>query len=123
MFEKSGGKIRKLGEIIFTIPAAIGGFVILSGFIIGISMPYGGGVVVFVFLVIGAIIILLAWINSLFLIAFGDLVNSNERIVELLEYKILDVGDKKELINKAKMLHDVNENKPSQNALKSETAQ
>lgn len=85
MFERSGEKIKTVGKVIFYIMVAIAVLVLFVGLFGAASTRYGGGVAMVSAIISAAAILLSAWISSLFLIAFGDLVDSNEKIVELLQ--------------------------------------
>ena len=85
MFERSGEKIRTVGKVIFYMMVAIAVLVLFVGLFGAASTRYGGGVAMASAIISAAAILLSAWISSLFLIAFGDLVDSNEKIVELLQ--------------------------------------
>ena len=85
MFERSGEKVKKVGTAIFYIMVVIAIIVFVVGIIGAMFTRYGGFTIFISSLLSAGLIILGAWIYSLFLVAFGDLVNSNEKIVELLE--------------------------------------
>ena len=85
MFKRSGEKVKSVAKTIFYINIFIAIIICLGGIIISSNMGYGGGTILLFCVVVSAIIVLIAWVSSLFMSAFGDLVNSNERIVELLE--------------------------------------
>lgn len=79
MFERSGEKIKKVSTTVFYINLAIAMIVVI------IAIFSGGMSTAMPLLIVAAIIVMLAWISSLFLYAFGDLVESNQRILELLQ--------------------------------------
>ena len=90
MFKRSGEKVKSVAKTIFYINIFIATIICLGGIIISSNMGYGGGTILLFSIVVSAIIVLIAWVSSLFMSAFGDLVNSNERIVELLESGVIN---------------------------------
>lgn len=86
MFERSGEKIKNVGKVIFYIMFAIAIIVLFLGlFGAAINPRYVGGAAIISSIISAAVILLSAWLWSLFLTAFGDLVESNQKIVELLQ--------------------------------------
>ena len=85
MFDRSGEKVKTVAKTIYYIMVVIAVIILFLGLFMAANSPYGGGVIAFYTILSAGVIILSAWISSLFFTAFGDLVNSNEKIVDLLE--------------------------------------
>lgn len=95
MFERSGEKIKKVAKIAFYINVVIASIILVISFVRGLDAYYGGEVMVLCGLVVFVIIIITAWVSSLFLHAFGGLVESNQQILELLQGNKIDNKDKR----------------------------
>lgn len=85
MFEKSGEKIKSLAKVIFYINMIIAGIILVSGIVQGAQNRYVGEMVVITAIIVAIIIILATWVTSMYMTAFGDLVESNRQILDLLE--------------------------------------
>ncbi len=90
MFKSSGKKIKSVASIVFVFWVIVAVIILIGALIVANENRYGGGVFLFYGVIISAVICLYAWLNSLFMSAFGDLVNSNERIEELLELNLTE---------------------------------
>ena len=81
MFEKSGEKIKKLSNTIYVLNVVIVLIVVI--FVIYIS----NGILGIPVLLVAGLILALSWVSQLVLYAFGDLVDSNAQVAELLQEK------------------------------------
>ena len=95
MFENSGERIKSVAKVVFVVNVIIIWVMLIGVLIVAFNMHDGDGelVVIFSFLV-AVIALIVAWVTSLFMVAFGDLVKSNKEtmrsiklIVELLAKK------------------------------------
>lgn len=80
LFEKSGEKIKKFARIIFYIYIIGAGLVLIGSF----AGMMGQGVVFIQGIIFSVIIVLIGFVTALFLNAFGELVESNTKILDLL---------------------------------------
>lgn len=91
MFKNIGAKIKGLAKFIFwvmTILAAIGGiFIIIQG--LGNSRAGSSEKIYSVLIGIGVIVfgIIFAWLQNFLLYGFGELVDSNQKILRELEQR------------------------------------
>ena len=81
MFERSGEKIRSISKVLFIINMCIAVIMVIFGCSQLGNRYYGSNTAITMF-ISAAILLLVAWITSLFLYAFGDLVDSNQSISE-----------------------------------------
>ena len=91
MFDNIGAKIKGLAKFIFwflAILSVIGGIVIIVS---GMSNSRGGSGNVIVSILVGlltiALGIILSWIQNFLLYGFGELVDSNQKILRELKYQ------------------------------------
>lgn len=92
MFDHSGSKIQILAKVLFFIEA---GLAVIGGFIFMIQ----GGIIEGLVLIAGSCAV--AYVFSLFLVAFGELVENSAGILYALKKKsdnTSDTGDEKEYI-------------------------
>lgn len=85
MFERSGEKVKAVARTSFYIIIFIVVILVLGSFITASNLYFGGEIVVTYSLVVAGILLFIGWIQSLFLTAFGDLVDSNVQTMELLQ--------------------------------------
>lgn len=96
MFENSGEKIKSVSSLLFGIACFIAIFIVVFAISAAYNVP--GGEFFAISLYIGAaIIVIVAWTSNLFLHAFGDLVDSTQKIFELLQSEIN--GNKGHVVN------------------------
>ena len=81
MFEKSGEKIKKISNTIFVLNVVI--VLIVLFFLNHMSI----GFLLIPALLVAVLIFVHSWVSQLLLYAFGDLVDSNAQIAELLQEK------------------------------------
>ncbi len=86
MFNNAGGKIKSIAKILFIINAVLTGLASLVGIAAALFGGFGygarrfSGIIIFGVIIAAALEILLAYISSLFLYAFGELVESNSSV-------------------------------------------
>lgn len=85
MFEKSGKKNKYLAKVIFYINLIIAVIILMGGITEGSKNHFAGDLIVTITIIIAVIIVLITWVTSIFMVAFGDLVESNVQILNLLE--------------------------------------
>ena len=86
MFKNSGEKVKSVSSLLFGIACFVAIFIVL--YAISVHTIPGGEFYAIPLYIGAAIIVLIAWISNLFLHAFGDLVDSNQKILELLQSEI-----------------------------------
>ena len=85
MFGNSGKKIKSIAKVVFVISIIIVCVMLTGDLIVAFNMRFGGGEVLAFYSILHAIIVfIVVWIISLFMSAFGDLVESNNEVVNLL---------------------------------------
>ena len=89
MFENIGGKIKGLAKFIFwviSIISIIGGAAIIIGGLADSDTSSGSKIASIVIGILSAVGgVLLAWIQNFLLYGFGELVDSNQKILRIME--------------------------------------
>lgn len=112
MFERSGEKVKGISKVMFYMIAGIVVFVVLVSLAIAAGNSFFWGVFFMPTVFGGIILCILAWVSSVFLYAFGDLVDSNQRILEILmkgNVKEEVIGDKEDVNNNTNDIENNND--------------
>lgn len=97
MFKDSGEKVKNVASFLFGIACFVAMFIVV--YAVSVHTIPGGEFFAVPLYIVAVIIVLVAWISNLFLHAFGDLVDSNQKILELLQSEMN--GNKVYTVNSA----------------------
>lgn len=109
MFNKSGERVKSIAKLSFSIIVVIVIISLIWTLIISTKIYYGGEWLFLYSVLVAAIIVFAAWVNSLFLVAFGDLVSYSEKIVALLENKHGNIIEHNDIVEYTVILSDDSE--------------
>ncbi len=91
MFNNIGGKIKGLAKFIFwvlSIISIIGGFVVVLNGINSMSKDTQTGIIgILTGVAIAVVGVIMAWLQNFLLYGFGELVDSNQKILRELEHQ------------------------------------